>query len=260
MIADAIVDKINKDIPIPDNAVMSDGMLHCGECGGALEKNITISGHKYRVRCMCRCQEEKRERKEVEERRAQVEKKKDDCFDGRKINKEMTFENSRYNDTLKNIAVNYCDNFADILKTGKGLMLYGGVGTGKTFFASCIANRLIECGYSVRFITISELLNSDRAIEHRSTIINDLARYDLVVIDDFGIERKTEYAKEWVYDVIDSMYTKKKCAIVTTNMTRAELVSTSDITNARVCDRLLTMCKPFEVKGTSIRRFNIGNK
>ena len=54
---------------------------------------------------------------------------------------------------------NYVKNFADFKKDGKGLLLYGTPGTGKTYYAACIANGLIDNGYSVLMTNFARLTN-----------------------------------------------------------------------------------------------------
>ena len=71
----------------------------------------------------------------------------------------------------------------------------------------------------------------------------------LLIIDDFGMERGTEYGLEQVYNVIDSRYRSRKPLIVTTNLTLEELQHPEDTAHARIYDRLLEMCSPSALLG-----------
>ncbi len=71
----------------------------------------------------------------------------------------------------------------------------------------------------------------------------------LLIIDDFGMERGTEYGLEQVYNVIDSRYRSRKPLIVTTNLTLEELQHLEDTAHARIYDRLLEMCSPLLYRG-----------
>lgn len=57
------------------------------------------------------------------------------------------------------------------------------------------------------------------SFEGRNEYIERLCRFPLLIIDDFGMERGTEYGLEQVYNVIDSRYRSRKPLIVTTNLT-----------------------------------------
>ena len=50
----------------------------------------------------------------------------------------------------------------------------------------------------------------------RNEYISRLCSFPLLIIDDFGMERGTEYGLEQVYNVIDSRYRSRKPLIVTT--------------------------------------------
>ena len=76
----------------------------------------------------------------------------------------------------------------------------------------------------------------------------------LLIIDDFGMERGTEYGLEQVYNVIDSRYRSRKPLIVTTNLTLEELQHPEDTAHARIYDRLLEMCFPLCFTGENLRK------
>ncbi len=108
-----------------------------------------------------------------------------------------------------------------------GLLLMGPVGTGKSFFAGCIANALLEQGERVMMTNFSRILNEMTSYQaDRNQIIQNLVDYPLLIIDDLGIERNSEFALEQVYNVIDSRYCKMLPLIVTTNLGLNEMKST----------------------------------
>ena len=69
--------------------------------------------------------------------------------------------------------------------------------------------------------------------------------YSLLVIDDLGVERNTEYAMEQMFTVIDSRYRSKKPLIVTTNLKLEEIKNPPDLAHARIYDRILERCARF---------------
>ena len=92
--------------------------------------------------------------------------------------------------------------------------------------------------------------------EDRNQFIDSLNRYSLLIIDDLGIERNSEFALEQVFNVIDSRYRSKKPLIVTTNLTLQELNTPSDLPHKRIYDRILERCVPVRINNRNIRQEN----
>ena len=69
-------------------------------------------------------------------------------------------------------------------------------------------------------------------------VVDRLCRYPLLIIDDFGMERGTEYALEQVYNIVDSRYRSQKPLIVTTNLPLNEIRHPQDTAHARIYDRI----------------------
>ena len=96
-----------------------------------------------------------------------------------------------------------------------GCLFWGGVGTGKSYLAGCIANALMEKEIPVHMTNFALILNDLAAsFENRNEYISRLCRYPLLILDDFGMERGTEYGLEQVFNVIDSRYRSGKPLIV----------------------------------------------
>ena len=134
------------------------------------------------------------------------------------------------------------------------LPVLGGVGTGKSYLAGCIANALMEKEIPVRMTNFALILNDLAAsFEGRNEYISRLCRYPLLILDDFGMERGTEYGLEQVFNVIDSRYRSGKPLIVTTNLTldAAQPGGTPPIPDY---DRLLSMCVPVRFTGDNFGR------
>ena len=142
-----------------------------------------------------------------------------------------------------------------------GLLLWGGVGTGKSFLAGCIANALMEQEVPVRMTNFARILNElNSSFSGRNDVVDRLCRYPLLIIDDFGMERGTEYALEQIYSIVDSRYRSRKPLIVTTNLTLDEIRHPQDTAHARIYDRLLEMCVPISCIGVSLRKENAQEK
>lgn len=139
-----------------------------------------------------------------------------------------------------------------------GLLLWGDVGTGKSFFAGCIANALLDKGIPVLMTNFSRILNTLTGMysDDRNQFIDSFNKYSLLIIDDLGIERSSEFALEQVFNVIDSRYRSKKPLIVTTNLTLDELKHSKDLARARIYDRVLERCVPLKINNQNIRELN----
>ena len=86
-------------------------------------------------------------------------------------------------------------------------VFWGGVGKGKSYLAACIANALMEKEVAVCMTNFATILNDLAAsFDGRNEYISRLCSYPLLILDDFGMERGTEYGLEQVYSVIDSRY------------------------------------------------------
>ena len=101
------------------------------------------------------------------------------------------------------MAKRYVEQWKKVKAENFGLLLWGDVGTGKFFVATCIANALLEQGIPVLMTNFSKILNQMGAMysKERYRYIASFSNYSLLILDDLGIERSTEYALEQVYAV-----------------------------------------------------------
>lgn len=160
-----------------------------------------------------------------------------------------------FNSGGMHLAQRYVDYWPEMRGKNVGLLLWGGVGTGKSFMAGCIANALMEQEVAVYMTNFARIMNElNSAFAGRNEVVDRLCRYPLLVIDDFGMERGTEYALEQIYNIIDSRYRSRKPLIVTTNLTLTELKNPQDTAHARIYDRLLELCTPIACTGPSMRK------
>ena len=175
------------------------------------------------------------------------------CFEDHALYS-WTFEKDNDKNPVMKVARDYVNKWSDFASKNAGLVLWGDVGTGKTFFAACIANALVEQNVSVKMTNFSTILNDLFAESDKNKYLDRLNKHSLLIIDDLGIERGTEYALEQVYNVIDTRYKSGKPLIVTTNLTLDELKFPTDIPHKRIYDRVLGMCVPVMFNGMNFRK------
>lgn len=223
----------------------------CKNCGEPTQIKYKDIEHIFPTACKCK--------REEAQRQAELEKKKKIEEIRQKViatekYRGFTFEN----DDMKNLKISkyikkYVEKFEEIKPKGLGLLLFGNVGTGKTFYAYCIANALIDNGYNVATTTLTEVIkiaqNFDREAERN---IYKILSNDVILIDDIGTERQTSFAYEQIFNFIDKATAYNKVLILTTNLTLEELESykqtSTDISYVRIFSRILEKCLPVRVE------------
>lgn len=241
-----------------------DGTMWCSVCGEPRRKYQQLQNGDHitplLTSCKCRCDREKESLQESQESKKRLESKIADLYseslmDGRFRN--CTFDKfSETKDNAKNkkICLKYATCFADMEKKNQGLLMHGEPGTGKTFAAACIANHLLSQGISVVMTSFVKILSSlDNDPQSEEKIMKRLQDARLLIIDDLGAERSTEYALEKVYNIIDTRYREGKPMILTTNLTPREMSDTADVRYYRIYDRVWEVCYPMKFTGDSWR-------
>ena len=150
----------------------------------------------------------------------------------------------------------YAAKFEAMRQENIVLIFWGQPGNGKTFAAACIAIALCEQLLDIRMTTLGAFLNHlpGLPLQEKERYLRSLIQCDLLLLDDFGMERRTDYAQEQVYGLINGRYLAKKPMIVTTNLSLNDLKSPETITEQRIYDRVLEMCVPICFEGGSLRR------
>ena len=239
----------------------ADGLIYCAKCHTPRQHRIQLNDRVLLPTVRCRCQQEAYEKEEAERKQQeflmQVSRLKTNGLQDKSL-RDYTFANDKgYNPEIQK-AHDYVAHWEEMKAKALGLLLWGDVGTGKSFFAGCIANALLEKGIPVLMTNFSRILNTLTGMysDDRNQFIDSLNKYSLLIIDDLGIERGTEFSLEQVFNVIDSRYRSKKPMIVTTNLTLDELKHPVDLAHARIYDRILERCVPLKINNQNIRELN----
>lgn len=251
---------------IPENTddyYGKDGLLHCGKCHTPKEaffaKGIALMGkNKHPIECICQRTEREKQEALIKKQKHtdRVRQLKAEGFSDPAM-LDWIFKNDNGRSPQMHHAHRYVEQWQTMRAENLGLLLWGGVGTVKSFLAVCIANALMEQEVPVRMTNFARILNGlNSSFSGRNDVVDNLCRYPLLIIDDFGMERGTEYALEQIYNIVDSRYRSRKPLIVTTNLTLDEIRHPQDTTHARIYDRLLEMCVPVSCIGVSLRKEN----
>lgn len=249
-IGDVILGIANKDTSENGDYYDNDGFLMCGKCNTRKQFEVRWpldeSGVK-RVPIPCECkaaahdaEKEAQRKKRFEDRMNML--KKDGITDPQYLDFRFA-EDDRSLPKISDVCLKYVESWAEMKANNIGILFYGEVGTGKSFFACCIANALLEKLVPVSVTNFPRILNRLQGFDdEKQGFIDKLQRYELLVIDDLGVERDTSYVAEQVYNVIDTRERSGKPLIITTNLTVAQMESTTDIQYKRIYDRVLKMC------------------
>ena len=144
------------------------------------------------------------------------------------------------------------------LDAGRGLWLFGAVGTGKTTLTMLVAAAALEAGRSVAIYSLPRLLAEirstfdDDATQSYTALLEKLTEVDLLHIDDVGAEQTSSWVLEQLYAIVNARYEEERSITLTTNLVdRADLV---DQINERTVSRLEQMCEPIRLEGSDARR------
>lgn len=239
-----------------------DGMLYCGICNTRKTCRIKLptlpgmpSSNWKVVNCACSHELEARVAREAARVYSMsIERNTKTAFPHADY-KHMTFDA----DDMKNpCATEYARRFAETFnpENSMGLVFCGERGAGKTFLSACIANDLLKRGFSVVMTNITRISQAvDATFDGRAAEIKRLMQLDLLIIDDLGTERGTEYMMEHAFNIIDGRYKANKPMIISTNVTFEEISIETDLAKGRIYDRIIEKCFPVEMRGN--RRLNI---
>lgn len=251
-----IIQKADARAPAPRAEYLADdGLLHCAECGKAVQCRIEVFGEEKIVRCICDCIKAEMAAEKERERQEEIERNRLDCFEGSGMINWNFSRDDEQTQKLSNAMRRYADGFDEFRESGKGLLLYGRNGTGKTFYASCIANALIDAGHRVLVTNFARLSNQIQGLyEGKQSFIDSLSSYSMLVLDDLGAERQSEFMQEMVFNIVNARYCSGLPFIVTTNLTIEEISKPQDAGRARIYNRILERCYPVEVNGIDRRK------
>ena len=135
----------------------------------------------------------------------------------------------------------------------KGLYIYGPTGVGKTHLIVAMANMLIENGFAVKYIVVTQFLsdlrtsynanNNERTTEdeHLQLVLDA----PILILDDLGAERFTDWSVEKLYHIISYRYDRELPTLITSNyfLDRLEELVNIPLTMQRIVSRIVESCK-----------------
>lgn len=246
-----------------------DGLMYCGKCHTPKQCRIEIpslfpDGKIVPCLCDCRIAQDEAEKKREQARKfaEKVKRIRSVCFSPGSREQHWTFETDDKRQPKISAAMHkYAEDFDLMRKEHMGLLLHGPVGTGKSFYAACIANAVMDNGIPALMTNFSRIINTmQESFEYRQQYLDDVTQYPLLIIDDLGIERESPFMQEQVYNIIDARGKTGLPLIVTTNIPFEDIKNPKSMQFKRIYDRVLQQCHPIKFDGPSRRREEVKEK
>jgi len=165
------------------------------------------------------------------------------------------FENAKYEDVPKNIQ----NLIKDIKESRRGIYIYGTCGTGKTHISYAIAKKIEDEKFKVQFWSLPELLrffkrdfdelNKLKDFQN-SNFIQIMNYKGILIIDDIGVEKMSEWVEETLYAIINKRYEDVLPTIFTSNNSPEELITRL---GDRIVSRIVGSCDIIELSGKDKR-------
>ena len=226
--------------PQPENIAPSvDGYVKCPACGGEY-KALQESGL---------CQDCSLAAEKAQRKRAQHRMFIEACLGARGLH-EFTFDN--YKQSGHNLdAYIACAGFNP---SAHNLYLYGTCGSGKTHLAGAAWRKRVDddlpCEW-LRHPELSRLFRKKEADEEQA-LLKKFAAFDVLVIDDLGVGRSTEFANQILYEILDMRINNyKNGLILTSNLSLEEFAV--KVGDDRLPSRIAGMCKVVKIAGEDHR-------
>lgn len=253
-----ILDCIPACLATGDEDYVSGGLVYCGKCKTPKQIRFEMDGVESIYPCLCYCQTNDRDTQEAKQKELDELRRINDlrvnCIADRAA-RGMTFDRAIDTPNIRK-AKKYAKNFDRMRALNTCILMAGGTGTGKTFAAACIANALIDRGVPALVTSFPRILTALQGLtgKEREEYYNSLDRYALIVFDDLGAERQSQYALEVVYTIINERAEAEKPMIITTNISPSEMERETNMDYLRIYDRILGNSVVMKFDGASMRR------
>lgn len=251
---EVLATKAEEAIPIQDCDYTDEasGLLMCGKCHTPKQCRPFPDSDNV-VYCLCTCMKADDDATHERLWQNEIEQRRNICFHGSDLIDAVFADDDEKVPSLTTTCKVYAENVTGS-SSRDWLLLWGDTGTGKSFMAACIANAAIDAGMTARFITVSEIEQHLWNSPDKAAVYDEMNQTGLLIIDDFGCERRTDYMDEIKFNLIDGRLRSGKPCVITTNLTLHDFAVPADLTQKRIVSRIFERAKAFHVQGDD-RRF-----
>lgn len=218
--------KYAADILSPDKHI-------CPHCGRLVPKQTyTVMGREVTVQPICKCEADEDDRRkremEIRERKSEIESRYSALRSSPKYRgcSLSNFEVTPANKSAYQAARDFVASWPD----SKDLLIYGNPGNGKSHLAAAIGNALAADDVIVVFAAYVDLLEAIKSTYNggegnEAEILGAICRADLLVLDDLGVERPSEYTLDVLFRIAERRGRSYRKTVYTTNYSPKELAA-----------------------------------
>ena len=254
-----IIENANKNLVInKDDFKGEHGLYVCGTC--KKPKQLLVDGLKAYTPCDCDAENFEKHKKNlhVEDANKMIEKNRLYAFPYPNM-RNINFEESNDQSLQVSAFIDYAESFGDKIKSGLGLLITGASGTGKTYYSVCIANKIIDNGFTVKFLDIDSIARYELDMGELHEVLDS---FDLVVIDNFGFSEYDRTRSELCESIISHRYQARKSMIVNSNVDIYEMIKNTDEETVEFItfEKIFELCTPIILrtkKRKSLENINI---
>jgi DNA replication protein DnaC len=144
------------------------------------------------------------------------------------------------------------------IKQGKNCIFIGPTGVGKSYLACALGHRACSNTLKVRYYRVPrliELLRVAHADGSYTRILEQIAKIDLLILDDWGLDKLERVGRRDILEILED-----RCGIASTIITTQlpieqwhEYIGDSTIADA-ICDRIINQSIVFNIEGDSMRK------
>lgn len=150
----------------------------------------------------------------------------------------------------------------DYGKNIKGLYLHGNFGCGKTYILSACFNEMKKRGFRTKIVYLPDLLRTIKGdFEAMNDIMDELCNIDILLIDDIGAEKVTDWGRDEILGtILQSRMNEHKTTFFTSNFTIKELeehLSNKGVDKVkanRIVERIKQLTIDMEMLGANMRK------
>ena len=150
----------------------------------------------------------------------------------------------------------------DYGKNIKGLYLHGNFGCGKTYILSACFNEMKKRGFRTKIVYLPDLLRTIKGdFEAMNDIMDELCNIDILLIDDIGAEKVTDWGRDEILgNILQSRMNEHKTTFFTSNFTIKELeehLSNKGVDKVkanRIIERIKQLTIDMEMLGANMRK------
>ena len=259
---ESAMDNISAQQIVPEDCTLEDdGLLYCRKCGEPRQFQFTVFGKMRTEYVMCRCQkaadEEERLKFKTNLSNEEIARMRNIALPSDE-RRSHTFAADNHSQPKMAQCRKYANDFENNYKRGAGILMYGACGTGKSYAADAIANKVIDLGYSALITNFGEIAKNVSGVgyDDRAIYYAGLTKYALLVIDDMGVEKETDFMLELIHRVVDERVKSGKPMIISTNFSPERIKCPPNDEWARIMSRITLVCYPMLFEGEDMRKLD----